>query len=95
MQLATKGSAQLLHRHQQGELKVGAVADLALFSMDEPRFSGSHDPLAALVLCGAHQAESVMVAGQWKIKAKQWLAGDIHQIMAEHQQLANQLLGQL
>ena len=31
----------------------GREADLALFTLDEPRFSGAHDPLAALVLCGA------------------------------------------
>ena len=41
----------------------GMQADLALFKLDEPRFSGAHDPLAALVLCGAHRADRVMIAG--------------------------------
>jgi 8-oxoguanine deaminase len=44
-----------------GEIAVGALADLALFKLDELRFSGSGDPLAALVLCGAHRADRVMV----------------------------------
>jgi 8-oxoguanine deaminase len=60
----TKGSAQVLGRDDIGELGVGKQADIALFNLDEPRFSGSHDPLAALILCGAHRANYVMVTGQ-------------------------------
>jgi len=63
----TKGSAQVLGRDDIGELAVGKQADIALFNLDEPRFSGAHDPLAALVICGAHSAERVMIAGQWKV----------------------------
>ncbi|MDO6748840.1 amidohydrolase family protein, partial [Gilvimarinus sp. 1_MG-2023] len=64
---ATQGSANVLGRDDIGTLAVGKQADLALFGLDELRFSGSHDPLAALLLCGAHQADYVMVAGQWKV----------------------------
>jgi 8-oxoguanine deaminase len=31
------------------------------------RFSGHGDPLAALVLCGAHRADRVMVGGNWVV----------------------------
>ena len=48
---ATRGSARLLRRSDIGELAVGKQADLALFKLDELRFSGSHDPIAALLLC--------------------------------------------
>ncbi|MGX9080319.1 amidohydrolase family protein, partial [Klebsiella pneumoniae] len=44
---ASKGSAKLLGRSDIGELAVGKQADLALFKLDELRFSGSHDPLSA------------------------------------------------
>ena len=47
-----------------GEIAVGKAADLALFKLDELRFSGHGNPLAALVLCGAHRADRVMVAGK-------------------------------
>lgn len=93
--LATKGSAELLKRKHQGELKVGAQADLALYKLDEPRFSGAHDPLAALVLCGAAQADAVMINGQWKVKNKAWLQGDVQALMHEHTQLAKQLFSAL
>lgn len=89
--LATKGSASVLRRPNIGELAVGKQADFALFKLDEPRFSGAHDPLAALVLCGASQADAVMINGQWKVKNKEWLDGDIEALMAQHQQAAKTL----
>ena len=49
---ATAGSAACLGRPELGVIAVGAAADLALFRLDELRFSGAGDPLAALVLCG-------------------------------------------
>jgi 8-oxoguanine deaminase len=61
----TTGSAACIGRPELGAIAVGAVADLALFKLDELRFSGAHDPLAALVLCGAHRADRVMVGGRW------------------------------
>ncbi len=66
--LATTGGARVFRRSDIGELKVGAQADLALFSLDELRFSGAGDKIAALVLCGAHKARDVMVAGHWKVR---------------------------
>jgi 8-oxoguanine deaminase len=91
LHLATKGSAQVLRRGDIGELAPGKRADIAFFKLDEPRFSGAHDPLAALVLCGASQADAVMINGDWKVRDKQWLGGDIRQLMANHQQAASQL----
>jgi 8-oxoguanine deaminase len=64
---ATKGSAACVGRRELGEIAVGMAADLALFKLDELRFSGHGDPLAALVLCGAHRADRVMVGGRWAV----------------------------
>jgi 8-oxoguanine deaminase len=64
---ATQGSAKCLGREDIGALEVGKQADLALFTLDELRFSGGHDPLATLVNCGAHKADRVMVGGQWRV----------------------------
>jgi 8-oxoguanine deaminase len=65
---ATEGSARCLGRSDIGRIAVGMQADLALFTLDELRFSGAHDPLAALALCGAHRADRVMVAGRWRVE---------------------------
>ena len=64
---ATEGGAACLGRPELGRIAVGAAADLALFRLDELRFSGAGDPVAALVLCGAHRADRVMIAGRWTV----------------------------
>ena len=64
---ATEGGARCLRRSDIGRIAPGLQADLALFRLDEPRFAGAGDPLAALLLCGAQQADRVMIAGQWRL----------------------------
>lgn len=64
---ATEGGARCLGRPDLGRLTPGAQADLALFRLDALGFAGAGDPLAALVLCGAHAADRVMIAGQWRL----------------------------
>jgi len=80
----TKGSARCLGRDDIGEIAVGKQADLALFKLDEIRFSGAGDPLAALLLCGAHKADRVMVAGEWKVKDGEAIDIDLAKLIAEH-----------
>ncbi len=81
---ATKGSAQCLGRDDIGQIAVGMQADLALFKLDEPRFSGAGDPLAALLLCGAHSADHVMVAGEWKVENGCFSGIDLPDLLKEH-----------
>lgn len=64
---ATEGSAACIGRPELGRIAVGTQADLALFTLDELRFAGALDPVAAVVLCGAHRADRVMVAGRWVV----------------------------
>ncbi len=89
---ATQGSARCLGRSDIGELAPGKQADLALFKLDELRFSGHGDPLSALVLCGAHKADHVMVAGQWVVSHGEIPGLDLQQLIAEHSNLAKKLL---
>lgn len=89
---ATIGSAGCLGRSDIGAILPGMQADLALFRLDELRFSGAGDPLAALVLCGAHRAEAVMVAGQWRVLGGEIPNLDLGALTARHHHLATQLL---
>jgi 8-oxoguanine deaminase len=82
---ATEGSARCLGRSDIGRIAEGYEADLALFKLDEPRFSGAHDPLAALVLCGAHRADRVMIAGEWRVADGQPVGVDLVALIAEHE----------
>jgi len=88
---ATEGSARCLGRSDIGRLEVGMQADLALFKLDEPRFSGSGDPLAALLLCGAHRADQVMIAGEWRVKDGAIPNLDLEELMNIHHQLGQKL----
>jgi 8-oxoguanine deaminase len=85
---ATEGSARCLGRDDVGRIAPGWQADLALFRLDEPRFSGAHDPLAALVLCGAHRADRVMVGGVWRVVDGAPVGLDLAALLAEHGQAA-------
>lgn len=88
---ATAGSARCLGRDDIGVIAVGKEADLALFDLDELRFSGAGDPLAALVLCGAHQADRVMIAGRWKVVDGLPCGVDLEKLRAAHQAAARRL----
>jgi len=90
---ATEGSARCLGRDDIGKIAVGMQADLALFKLDEPRFSGSGDPLAALLLCGASKADAVMVGGDWRVKGGEVLGLDMEGLMREHHALGQVLQG--
>ncbi len=81
---ATAGSARCIGRPELGAIRVGAAADLALFRLDEPRFSGAGDPLAALVLCGAHRADRVMVGGRWVVADGAVEGLDLPALLARH-----------
>lgn len=81
---ATEGSAACLGRPELGRIVPGAAADLALFRLDELRFSGAGDPLAALVLCGAHRADRVMVGGRWVVEDGAVPGLDLPALMARH-----------
>ncbi len=65
---ATAGSAACLGRTDIGMIAPGMAADLALYKLDELRFSGHGDPLTALIICGAHHADQVMVNGRWVVQ---------------------------
>ncbi|MCC2659857.1 MAG: 8-oxoguanine deaminase [Arthrobacter sp.] len=89
---ATRGSAAVLGRSDLGQLAPGMQADLALFRLDDLRFSGSHDPVAALLLCAADRADRVMVGGQWRVVDGQIPGLDLGRLIAEHSAAARRLV---
>lgn len=88
---ASTGSARCLGRDDIGVIARGKQADLALFSLDEARFSGHGDPLAALILCGAHSADYVMVGGRWRVEKGVIPGLDMEQLLAGHKEAAVEL----
>ena len=89
---ASEGSARCLGRSDIGRIETGRQADLALFTLDELRFSGAGDPIAALVLCGAHAADRVMVAGDWRVVDGAPRGVDVARLRYEHGRAARRFL---
>ena len=85
---ATTGSAAVLHRPFIGQFAVGMQADLALFNLDDLRFSGVGSALDGLITCGAYQVDKLMVAGKWLIENTQHCTVMNKQLMEKHQSLA-------
>lgn len=88
---ATAGSAACIGRDDLGTIAPGRQADLALFRLDELRFAGHADPLAAVVVCGAHRADRVMVAGQWRVVDGAIPGLDVPALIARQQKAAARL----
>jgi 8-oxoguanine deaminase len=91
---ATLGGARVLNRPALGHLDVGAAADIACFGLDDLRFSGAGDPVAALVLCGAHRARHVMVDGHWRVRDGEIPGLDLAALQARHRACAAALMAQ-
>ena len=88
---ATTGSASLLRRDDIGAISVGMQADLAIFDLDELRFSGAGDPLAALIMCGAHRVSRLMIAGKWLVEDANHCRYLDQELIARHSELAKKL----
>ena len=88
---ATRGSAACLGRDDIGAIAPGLQADLALYRLDELRFSGAGDPLAALVLCGASRADRVMVGGRWVVEDGAIPGLDLPALIHAHSRAATEL----
>lgn len=89
---ATEGSARCLGRDDIGTIQADKQADLAMFKLDELRFSGAGDPLAALLLCGAHRADRVMVGGQWRVIDGEIPGLDLTELQQQHSKKAADLI---
>ncbi|MGO2344085.1 8-oxoguanine deaminase [Vibrio litoralis] len=88
---ATKGSAAAMGRSDIGTLEVGKQADISMFTLDEIRFSGSHNPLAALIMCGAQQADRVMINGEWRVHDGHVIGLDLEDLLIQHRAAAKRL----
>ncbi|BBE71518.1 8-oxoguanine deaminase [Oharaeibacter diazotrophicus] len=92
---ASEGSAACLGRTDIGRIAPGMAADLSLFTLDDLRFSGAGDPIAALVLCGAHRADRVMVAGDWRVEDGAPVGVDVARLRHDHGEAAKAFLAAL
>lgn len=91
LQLATAGGAELLGRDDVGVLAPGRAADIIAVDLAHPRFSGHHDPLAALVFCGAAGVDHSWVHGRRIVADGALRTIDVGELLADHRARAREL----
>jgi cytosine/adenosine deaminase-related metal-dependent hydrolase len=64
LEIATRGGADVLGRSDIGSLETGKRADFFTLDLERIEFAGSHDPVAAALLCGPVPARDVFVEGR-------------------------------
>ncbi len=90
LEVATRGGAACLGRTGElGELRPGAVADLAVWSLDGPIFAGVHDDLVeGWLRCGPTQARHTIVHGRPVVEDGQLVAPDVATKLARHREIS-------
>ncbi len=93
----TQGSARCLGRDDIGviDVRTSRPTSPSGHSTNSRRFSGAGDPIAALVLCGAHAADRVMVKGEWRIEDGVPEGVDLERLRYEHHQASRAFLENL
>ena len=85
LEVATVGGAGCLGREGEiGVIAPGAVADLAVWKLDGPTFSGAvADPVEAWLRCGPTSAWHTVVNGRFVVRDGRMLHPDLtHQLRA-------------
>ncbi len=90
LEIATRGGAACLGRHGElGELRVGAVGDVAIWGLDDVRYAGSLiDPIEAWLRCGPTSARHTIVAGRVLVDNGQFVDTGLEQKLADHRRIA-------
>lgn len=88
--MATRGGAQVLGRHDIGQIAPGMCADLALFDLRALPFAGAavHDPIASLVLCASAQAAYTVVHGRVVVDQGRLTTLEAQRLVERHNRLA-------
>jgi cytosine/adenosine deaminase-related metal-dependent hydrolase len=93
LEIATRGGAGCLGRTGEiGELSVGAAGDVAVWSLDGPRFAGAvADPIEAWLRCGPVSATHVVVNGRLVVQRGELTSPKVHEMLRSHDRLARRM----
>ena len=92
--IATRGGAEVLGRHDCGQIAVGKRADLALWDITGIEAAGSWDP-AALLLAGPTRVRDLFVEGRQVVRDGLITTVDLRRVLTEQARLANALASAL
>jgi 8-oxoguanine deaminase len=93
LEIATRGSAEVLARDDVGYLAPGMAADFIAFDMNQIGFAGArHDPVAALVFCTPSSVNYSVINGRVVVRDGQLAAVDLGPLLERHNNLARKLV---
>jgi cytosine/adenosine deaminase-related metal-dependent hydrolase len=90
LEIATRGGAGCLGRIGEiGEISVGAVGDLAIWSLTGVAFAGAvADPIEAWLRCGPTGAKHTIVQGKLVVDNGQLVSNKVDSMLATHRTIA-------
>lgn len=93
LEVATRGGAGCLGRIGEiGELSVGAVGDIAVWSLTGPLFAGAiADPIEAWLRCGPTAAAHTIVHGKSVVSNGQLVSTKVDEMLATHRRVATKM----
>jgi cytosine/adenosine deaminase-related metal-dependent hydrolase len=84
LEMATRHGARCLGRDDElGHLSVGALADVALWNLDEIGYAGIADPIAALVFGPTRPVDTLLVGGELVVEDRELRTADPVTLAAE------------
>lgn len=92
LEIATRGGAEVLGRHDCGQLAVGKRADIAIWDVSGAESAGSWDP-AALLLAGPTTVKHLLVDGRHIVRDGVVATLDLPAVIARQNALALRLAG--
>jgi len=93
LEIATRGGAGCLGRIGEiGELSVGAVGDVAVWSLDGPAYAGAlADPVEAWLRCGPTAAKHTIVHGRSIVENGALVSPRVDTMLTDHRRLATRM----
>ena len=93
LEIATRGGAGCLGRIGEiGEISVGAVGDLAIWSLTGVAFAGAvADPIEAWLRCGPTGAKHTIVNGKLVVDNGQLVSNKVESMLATHRTVAKRM----
>jgi 8-oxoguanine deaminase len=92
LEVATIGGTSVLGRSDIGSLEVGKCADFTAVNLNRLEFSGSHDPVAAVVFCATPRVDYTVVHGRVIVREGRLVTLEERDLVAEHSRQAKRLL---
>ena len=93
LECATRGGAGCLGRIGEiGELSVGAAGDIAVWSLEGPRFAGAiADPIEAWLRCGPASARDTIVNGKPVVRNHELCHTALDDMLSRHERLTRRM----